>query len=39
MKETARKTWSRWEENIKIGCRKMGCKFVDGRYVAQDRDQ
>jgi hypothetical protein len=29
----------RWEDNIRIGLRKIGCEGVDWMHLTQDRDQ
>jgi hypothetical protein len=31
--------WCRWEDNIKMGLREIGCEGVDWMHLAQDRDQ
>jgi hypothetical protein len=30
---------SRWEDNISIDIREIGCEGVGWRHIAQDRDQ
>jgi hypothetical protein len=29
----------RWEDNIRMDLREMGCEFVDWIHLAQDKDQ
>jgi hypothetical protein len=31
--------WNRWEDNIKMNLKKVGCEGMDWIDVAQDRDR
>jgi hypothetical protein len=37
--ETIRKTWHRWEDNIRTDLTEMSWKVVDLMHLTQDRDQ
>jgi hypothetical protein len=38
-KRSLERSWSRWEDNIKLDIQEVGCGGMDWIYLAQDRER